>query len=213
MAMTVETMSIPETTPPTLRPSIYLYVLGVRAEVFNCRTAVQDRLAHRARPFRVEGPAVDVVLHTDAIVPGIQAVFEVQLACRVQSAAAPVCVNTASEMSTWLLDCEPRASRARRRHRRGATVARRPPFRRRLTVRAALVSARTQWHDASMSENTGRPSATSDFGDEAPHSQPAAKADHGRPATQPMRTVSQRRRDSEEKLEQHLREAGNKRGD
>jgi hypothetical protein len=64
-----------------------------------------------------------------------------------------------------------------------------------------------------MSENTGRPSATSDFGDEAPHSQPAAKADPGRPATQPMRTVSQRRRDSEEKLEQHLREAGTKRAD
>jgi hypothetical protein len=58
-----------------------------------------------------------------------------------------------------------------------------------------------------MSENTGRRSASSDLGDEDEHSQAAPRVDPERPTTHPMRTVSQRRRDSEEKLEQHLREA------
>jgi hypothetical protein len=75
---------------------------------------------------------------------------------------------------------------------------------------AALESPRSEWHDASMSENTGRRLDSPNFGADDEHRQAAPKADAGRPTTQPMRTVSQRRRDSEEKLERHLRAARTK---
>ncbi len=46
-----------------------------------------DRLADQAGPLGVEGPAVDVVLHADAVVAGVEPVLQVQLVCLVQGVA------------------------------------------------------------------------------------------------------------------------------
>jgi hypothetical protein len=56
------------------------------------------------------------------------------------------------------------------------------------------------WDDASMSEKM----------DENPHGQSQQDGYVGSPTTQQMRTVGQRRRDAEEKLEHHLEEARHK---
>jgi hypothetical protein len=61
--------------------------------------------------------------------------------------------------------------------------------------------------DAYMRKNTGDRPDRSGPGDEEEHGQSAPNDDSRRPPTHQMRTVGQRRRDSEEKLENHQREA------
>lgn len=56
------------------------------------------------------------------------------------------------------------------------------------------------WDDFSMSENSA-----DSMRDNGPHQHA-----HGAPTTQQIRTVGQRRRDAEEKLEHHLEEARHK---
>ncbi|MDQ1594249.1 MAG: hypothetical protein QOH40_805 [Arthrobacter pascens] len=58
-----------------------------------------------------------------------------------------------------------------------------------------------------MTENAGRRSGRSAPGDEEELGQAVFKDDPRKPPTHQMRTVGQRRRDSEEKLEHHQREA------
>jgi len=71
-------------------------------------------------------------------------------------------------------------------------------------------NARSSWDDAGMSANTGRRRDRSATDDEEEPEQRAPLVDHRRPPTNQMRTVGQRRRDSEEKLEHHQREARSK---
>ncbi len=71
----------------------------------------------------------------------------------------------------------------------------------------SLVSGLSRWDDACMSENTQRGTAP---GGEEDHAQGPDKEHPRRPSTQPIRTVGQRRRDSEEKLETHQRGARTK---
>jgi hypothetical protein len=75
------------------------------------------------------------------------------------------------------------------------------------------VSTRSRWDDACMSENTQRRSDSSAPSGEEEHGQTEPKDHPGNPSTQQTRTVGQRRRDSEEKLEQHQREARTKPAD
>src|SRR6476661_10980537 len=91
--MTAETMSIPETTPPNLRPSIYLCMRGSARPGPHVAGEAPPRgrtgyfLPHQAGPLRIEGPAVDVKLHADAVVPGVQTVLKVQQVGLVQGFA------------------------------------------------------------------------------------------------------------------------------
>lgn len=66
---------------------------------------------------------------------------------------------------------------------------------------------RARWHDAHMTENTEYCPDQSASGDGEEHGRTAHKYDSRRSPTNQMRTEGQRRRDSEEKLEQHQREA------
>jgi hypothetical protein len=62
-----------------------------------------------------------------------------------------------------------------------------------------LPEANVQWDDSTMSEKIGG------NWDHGPHQHA-----HAAPTTQQMRSVGQRRRDAEEKLEHHLQEARHK---
>ncbi|MEV5049939.1 MULTISPECIES: hypothetical protein [unclassified Arthrobacter] len=61
-----------------------------------------------------------------------------------------------------------------------------------------------------MGENKGRRPDRSAPDFEEEHEQTAPPVDHRRPPTNQMRTVGQRRRDAEDKLEHHQREARSK---
>jgi hypothetical protein len=69
-----------------------------------------------------------------------------------------------------------------------------------LRERPQVPEANVQWDDSTMSEKIGGNSR-----DLGPHQHA-----HAAPTTQQMRTVGQRRRDAEEKLEHHLQEARHK---
>ena len=58
-----------------------------------------------------------------------------------------------------------------------------------------------------MSENTGRRPDRAAADDKEEHEHAVPQVDHRRPPANQMRTVGQRRRDSEGKLEHHQREA------
>ncbi|MDQ0864961.1 hypothetical protein [Arthrobacter globiformis] len=70
----------------------------------------------------------------------------------------------------------------------------------RLRERTDLPDVPSRWDDSIMSEKNGEKQTN---GEPAQQPQPA-------PATQQMRTVGQRRRDAEEKLEDHLQKARHK---
>lgn len=72
---------------------------------------------------------------------------------------------------------------------------------------------RAGWEDAYMSENTQSGSNSPASGGEEEHAPGPGQAHPRTPTTQPMRTVGQRRRDSEKKLDNHQRGARTKPAD
>lgn len=78
---------------------------------------------------------------------------------------------------------------------------------------SGLVSDASRWDDARMSENIERRSATSAPGGPEDAGQTPPKESPAKPSTGQMRTVGQRRRDSETKLDAHQRETQAKRSE